>query len=228
MIVGEASRMTSPTASLKSLIIKNARDANVVVIPNGLSPGRFLPREKTNRILLVSRIFKRKGYQYFLEALKGMDLDYEINIVGDGPYLGTLQQQAEELGVTANFWGWLSNESVELKELYETSLIFVLPSEAENFPIVLLEAMSAGMAIISTNNTGCREVVGDAALLVEPRSPAALREALIRLMHDDGLRNGLGKAARKRVGDHFTWTAVTKRFLDVYAECAWTSKRQGK
>lgn len=228
MIVGGASKITSPTASLKSLIVKNARDANVVEIPNGLRLGRFLPREKTKRILLVSRIFKRKGFQYFLEALKGMDLDYELNIVGDGPYLGTLQQKAEDLGVTVNFWGWLGNESVELKELYETSPIFVLPSEAENFPIVLLEAMSAGMAIISTSNTGCHEVVGDAALLVEPRNPRALRDAVIRLVNDGDLRNKLGKAARRRIEDNFTWTAVTKRFLDVYAECAWNSERPGQ
>lgn len=57
--------------------------------------------------------------------------------------------------------------------MYETSKIFVFTSGAENFPIVLLEAMASGLAIITTEGAGCSEVVGDAALLVSRASAPA-------------------------------------------------------
>ena len=64
--------------------------------------------------------------------------------------------------------------------------------------------MVAGLAIITTSETGCAEVVGDAALLVAPRDADGLRNALIRLMSHPALRAQLGRAARARVERDFT------------------------
>ena len=97
-----------------------------------------------------------------------MTIDQEIHIVGDGPYLSQLKQLAATLSKRIIFHGFLSNRSEKFKDLIETSSIFVFPSESENFPMVLLEAMAAGLAIITTKNTGCEEVVGDTGLLVAP------------------------------------------------------------
>jgi glycosyltransferase involved in cell wall biosynthesis len=118
------------------------------------------------------------------------------------------------------FWGWLDNESPQLKELYETSSMFVLPSEVENFPIALLEAMAAGLAIITTQGTGCAEVVGEAALLVPPKDPEAIRALLPRLVQDGELRRSLGRAARERLERYFTWRLVAQRYADIYAAFA--------
>ncbi len=90
-----------------------------------------------------------------------MDLDYAIHIVGDGPYLVDLKQQAESIATPIRFHVFIENNSELFKELMETSAIFVFPSESDNFPVVLLEAMDAGMAIITTRGTGCEEVVGN-------------------------------------------------------------------
>jgi len=154
--------------------------------------------------------------QYVLEALAGTAVAAEVNIVGDGPYLPELRRRAEALHSPARFWGWLDNRSPELRDIYQSSGIFVLPSEAENFPIVLLEAMAAGLAIVTTAGTGCAEVVGDAGILVPVRDSRAIGRALKRLVEDDTLRRRLGAAARKRIEDNFTWRAVARRYVEEY------------
>jgi glycosyltransferase involved in cell wall biosynthesis len=161
-------------------------------------------------------MFERKGIQFFLRALQGMKLHHEVHIVGDGPYLPALKALAGELGVDARFWGWLDRGSAELRNLYDSSEIYVFPSEAENFPLVLLEAMRAGAAIITTKGTGCAEVVGDTALLVGPRDPESIRAALTRLTADRELCRRLSVSAQARMRDNFTWPAVAGRYLECY------------
>lgn len=206
-----------PSEYVRSLISQQNPNIKTGVIPNGIDTDKFNPsQEKQNRILVVSRMFERKGIQYFLKALEGLDNNYEVHIVGDGPYLGSLQRIANDLKLKINFWGFLDNKTDKLKELYETSRIFAFVSEAENFPIVLLEAMTAGMAIITTNGTGCAEVVKDTALLVEPKNPEAIKEALIKLIQNPELCDDLGNAARKRIDDHFSWETIAKQYISIY------------
>jgi glycosyltransferase involved in cell wall biosynthesis len=193
----------------------------ITLIPYGFDVERFNPRAiKQRRILIVTRMLERKGVQYLLEALKRFVVDYSVHIVGDGPFLSTLKELANNIGTNVKFYGWLDNRSPELKELYETSSIFVLTSEAENFPVALMESMAAGLAIITTKGTGCAEVVGDSAILVEPRSPEALRAALNVLVTDANLRRKLGEAARKRAEDNFSWAAVARHYLSLYEQYA--------
>ncbi len=78
--------------------------------------------------------------------------------------------------------------------------------------------MRAGAAIITTKGTGCAEVVGDTALLVEPRNPQALRAALQRLVNDPELCQQLGAAAQNRLRDNFTWPSVARRYVACYPD----------
>ena len=193
---------------------QNVAKEHLPIIPNGIDPGKFQPdRPKQKRILVVTRMLERKGVQHVLKAVEGSPFDHEVHIVGDGPYLPTLRQMAAAMGNSVTFWGWLDNRSPKLKELFETSSIYVFPSEAENFPIVLLEAMAAGMAIITTAGTGCAEVVGDAALLVDPGDVSAIREALAFLVNNPEQCRKLGMEARKRMEEHFGWAAVANRYV---------------
>lgn len=220
-VAGEAATIVSPSESLAALILRRRPEANVEVIPNGIDPDFVCAsRDKAPRILAVSRIFERKGLQYVFRALAGQDLGFEFHIVGEGPYLPQLKRIAEQTRVPATFHGWLENRSPRLRELYETSSIFVLPSEAENFPIVLLEAQAAGLAIVTTDSTGCAEVVGETGLLVPPHDEKALRQALTRLIQDDALRVRLGSEGRRRMEDNFSWKAVAERYADVFRRSA--------
>jgi glycosyltransferase involved in cell wall biosynthesis len=220
-VIQNSEQIVCLSESLKSLVLERGPDTKITVVPNGLDANKFQPDgNKQRRILIVSRMFERKGIQYLFEALEGLELEHELNVVGDGPYLENLQQIAHSLKLKVRFWGWLENTSPEIKDLYETSSIFVFPSESENFPIVLLEAMAAGMAIITTKDTGCAEVVGDTALLVESRNSVAIREALVRLMSNPGLCKGLGQAARIRLENNFSWTTVAEQYADLYERYA--------
>lgn len=218
-VVGSASQVVSPSETVKALVQRHAPTVPVTVIPWGFDVSRFRPdQQKRPCILAVSRLFERKGIQYFLKALADFEGrgDYEVNIVGDGPYRQALQRMAGDLNLNIKFWGHLNNDSPELTNLFSTSSIFVFPSDSENFPIVLLEAMSAELAIITTKSTGCGEVVGETGILVNPGDVQGITKALVELTSNPDLCRRLGQSARKRVEAHFTWTIVAKRYIELY------------
>ncbi|MGO9633210.1 MAG: glycosyltransferase [Steroidobacteraceae bacterium] len=216
-IVADADLILCPSKSIEDLVKAAAPQARTHVIPNAIDIDKFKPRDKNPRsLLVVTRMFERKGVQYTLRALAEMRGQFDVNIVGDGPYLPSLKSLARELGIEARFWGHLDNDSQQLKDLYETAAIFVFTSEAENFPIVLLEAMIAGAAVITSKGTGCAEVAADSGLLVPVRDPQAIKQALMRLVQNPPLAEELGFAARERVIAHFSWDEVIDQHLEVY------------
>lgn len=216
-IVNNSSIVICASRSIQELVLKTEANVKTELIPNGIDLQKFSPgKTKKKRILFVSRMFERKGVQYFLNALQGLDHCFEVYVVGDGPYLENLKKLSDSLNLNVVFSGFIDNNSKMLKDLYETSMIFVFTSESENFPIVLLEAMTAGLAIITTNDTGCAEVAGDTALLVQPKNSSAIRKALLLLMDDEILCSRLGSAARKRVEDKFSWEATVAKHINLY------------
>jgi glycosyltransferase involved in cell wall biosynthesis len=218
-VTNDTSLILCPSASIEGLIKASNPKARTRVIPNAIATDKFPPGAKQpRRLLVVTRFFERKGVQYVVRALAQMDGVFDVHIVGEGPYLETVKNLARELHVTAKFWGYLDNDSAQLQELYRSAAIFALTSEAENFPIVLLEAMTAGAAIITTHGTGCQEVVGDAALLVPVRDAPAIAAALSRLVSSPDLVERLGNEARARAVSLFGWDGVIDRYLDVYRE----------
>ncbi len=218
-VIGGARLVISPSRVLEALICRQGPSVPIIVVPNGIDVGRFRwEAPKSRRVLLVTRMLERKGVQYVLEALERVPIDHEVHIVGDGPFLPTLRRMAQARNLQVKFWGWLDNRSEQLTSLYESSSIFLLPSEAENFPVALLEAMAAGLAIITTAGTGCAEVVGETAILVPPKDPSAIAEALRRLVEDTGLCRRLGQAARRRLEECFSWPAVAEQHLALYRQ----------
>jgi glycosyltransferase involved in cell wall biosynthesis len=226
--VAGTDRIISPSEHLVTLIRKSAPDAPTEVIPNGFDPDRFrVDRPRELRILVVTRMFQRKGVQYVLKAAAGLKHPVEVHVVGEGPYLDELKQLDGELGLKARFWGWLDNDSRELRDLYETSSVFAFTSDQENFPVNLLEAMCAGNAIITTDSSGTREVVGEAAILVPPRDPDAIRSALEELVASRDLAASLGRKARARLEDNFSWDRVTACYEKSMQELVEAGRRSG-
>lgn len=219
-----ADLLVSPSESLRDLILQHCPEAQVRLIPNGFNPTLFDPsRPRDKSILLCSRLLPRKGFQYVLEALRDLDLDWQVHIVGDGPYLETLRAAAAQCKPRIHFHGWMDRNDPKLRTLYETASIFVFPSESENFPTVLLEAMAAGAAIITSTAGGCPEVVGEAALLAEPKNPESIRRQLLRLVESEPLRRQLSKAAVQRA-EQFRWALIADRYLEAYTEVIERSK----
>ncbi len=212
-IVQHADAIISPSRYLRDLLHQSAV-VPVDIIPYGFVPSPITGKTRRKRMLAASRLFHRKGIQFFLEALGDLPLDdWEIVVAGDGPMLSELQAQARRLNLPVRFPGFVKGD--ELRHLYESSEIFVFPSLRDNFPVVLLEAMSAGCAVVTSDISGMPEVLGDTGLLVPPGDINALREAVRRLMDDPELRQECGQRARQRI-NLFSWERILNEHLLLY------------
>lgn len=223
-VVANADAIICPSPWLRDLLREKSAGAKLLVIPNGFDPSRFArpaetgdgPREHSDEILCVSRLMERKGLQHLLRAVGRLKRRPKVRIVGVGAYEPELRAIAGELGLDVVFHGWVDNDDPALAELFARAGIFVLPSSTENFPVSLLEAMSAGLAIVTTAKSGCEDVVGDAAILTPYGDIEAITTALERLVDDADLRRTLGDRARQRLLDRFAWPAVTREYLRAY------------
>ncbi|NSW58763.1 MAG: glycosyltransferase, partial [Armatimonadetes bacterium] len=137
---------------------------------------------------------------------------YRLEIVGDGPYLPVLRDLAERLGVPVVFHGWLDKSNGALRDLYETSSIFVHPSLAENFPTVVLEAMLAGLPIIAVEGTGAAELAGPGGMQVPPVDVDRLRSAVMALGSTPDQQHSIGLAGRRLAEEHFAWERVAQQY----------------
>jgi glycosyltransferase involved in cell wall biosynthesis len=173
---------------------------------------------------------QRKGVQYLLKALADQSISWPAIIVGSGEYEDALRALNDELGTPAKMVGWISNESDEFRDLLQQSAAYALPSDFENFPVCLLEAMAAGSAIVTTKGHGCEEVVGDAAELVttgaenKEQCVQDIRAALQRITTEPGYSESLGKRARARLENNFTWQAVSQKYVAAYDQYALKQK----
>lgn len=226
-VVRAAGAVIAPSEALAALIRLHIPEAGprLVNVPYGVDLDRFRPVRKERRILVATRLFERKGVRDVLEALEGLPpRGWRLELAGDGPQRSDLEAQAGRGGFPVTFHGWLAHD--RLDRLFEPSQVFVLATASDNFPASLLEAMAARCAIVTTRAGGCPEVVGDAALLVEPGDVRGLRESLLRLMTDDDFAGELGERAWRRAGAVFGWPAITERHREIYERAAF-SKRNG-
>ncbi|MFN8637667.1 MAG: glycosyltransferase family 4 protein [Chloroflexota bacterium] len=227
-LVRDADAVVAVSRHLASRIEANAPGVSVETIPNGCSPlgpaddgarpTEGVYRNGRMKVLMVTRLHEFKGVQYMLEAASRLSLDLEVNIVGDGPYRPTLEAQAARIGKPVRFWGWLDRGSPDMWRLYRESSVFVFPSEREGSPTVVQEAMSAGLAVVAADAAGTPEVVGDAGILVSPKDPAGIADALVRLADNPALVHELGERARERVRTEFDWLALARRYVALYED----------
>ncbi|MCK5013981.1 MAG: glycosyltransferase family 4 protein [Candidatus Omnitrophica bacterium] len=221
MIMKRAKTVVTPSQNLRdSIHRKICADLPIKIIPNGIESDMFsLEKQRNNWILMSGRLLELKGFQYVLAALKDTPLfDWEIHLAGDGPYREKLEALAKEVNTKIVFHGWLPKGSEELKDLYEHSKIFILPSVVENAPISLLEAMNAELAVITTKKTGCQEIAGDSALLVDPHDVDGIKDAILKLAGDENLIKNYGEKARKHSIERFSWNSIVDNYLNVYKE----------
>ena len=208
---------------------EDARINNGVYIPNGVDIGRFakekavLKADKKVRFLFVGRLEEQKGCKYLIHAtriLKGKTQDFVIIIVGDGSQRAILDNLTEEnnLGNHVTFLGSVEDE--KLRDLYCTSDVFILPSIWEGLPVTLLEAWAAKLPVIVTNVGAIRDICVDErnGLIVRPKDPASIADAMLRLIEDEELRMKLAKNGAELVRREFSLERVVMSTLDLYEE----------
>lgn len=105
----------------------------------------------------------------------------------------------------------------DLPILYSAARVFAFPSLYEGFGLPPLEAMACGAPVLTSNRSSLPEVVGDAALMVDPYDVEAIKQALIRLLDDEGLRNMLINRGQLRA-QRFTWRTAARQLREIYAE----------
>lgn len=129
------------------------------------------------------------------------------------PYEDLLRERAEELGVGSSIStpGFVAPS--DLEGLYQAAECLVFPSLNEGFGLPLLEAMERELPVVCSDVSVLPEVVGDAAVLVDPRSPDSVADGVARVLRNGDLRARLIEAGRKRAAS-FTWGAVARQTLD--------------
>lgn len=200
----------------KRLRTKNIAKRKLATIRNGVELDHSVrPAHDGAYILYVGRLVKTKGLHHLIKAHAAAGSPVPLKICGEGPQRGHLQALSRRLDSDVEFLGWVSEG--RKRELLRACTAFVLPSVFESFGVVLLEAMRAHCPIIATDVGGIPEVVGDAALLVEPRSPQQLATAITQLCGDPERRETLSRRAARRV-QRFTWDKICDETLDLYRE----------
>lgn len=196
---------------------------NAVVVGNGVDEKIFIPaKEKSeeNYILYVGRLSYRKGLFDLLKCAEQICQDYDVKfvLVGKGELEGKLKKKIKEEGLQDKVVLLGHIEHKKLIHLYQNSMIFVLPSHYEGLPTVLLEAMSCGLPLVATAVSGCVYVIKHEynGLLVPPRSPMKMAEAIAILLEDEKLRKKLGENARKIIEEKYTWGLVTDKVENCY------------
>jgi len=171
---------------------------------------------------------RNKGARYLLEALHLLKTrrgsarpDLHLTLV-DRPQeaLELVPRLVAEFGLEdrVTFSGRVSRE--ELVRLYNRSELVVSPSLYEGFGLPAAEAMACGVPVVATTAGAFPEVIDDGVtgLLVPPGDPAALAEAIARLMDDAALRRRMGDAGRARIEEHFTWRQTALKTAALYGE----------
>ncbi len=136
----------------------------------------------------------------------------------EDPRFQSARERVAELGLGRSVRFLPDVPDADLPALLSGALVFVFPSLAEGFGLPPLEAMACGTPVIASDRASIPEVVGNAALLVEPLPPA-LAAALRRLIDDEGLRRELSARGLRRAAD-FSWANTARATLDVYRSVA--------
>jgi glycosyltransferase involved in cell wall biosynthesis len=198
----------------------------IVIRGAGIDIERFSPADPPPGapiVMFVGRLLKEKGAREFHEAaalLRERKVQARFVLVGasDAENPGSIPERVIDQWVragTVERWGVRS----DMPDVLRAAAVVCLPSYGEGLPKVLLEAAACGRPIVTTDVSGCRDLIDgdDIGLLVPPRNPAALAAALESILARTEQRAQMGLRARQKAVDHFRADRVVDDTLDVYS-----------
>jgi len=208
----------------------------IIVINNGIEGERYdiaLAQVDAKKRFGVERFDKvvglgvvltdQKGIIYLIRAAPKILAQYPDTgfvIAGDGKIRSQLQSLVNEQGLADNFI--FIGATKEIPAFLQCLDVYVLPSEWEGLPLVILEAMAARRCIVASAVGAVPQVLtdGEEGVLVPPADPAALADALMRVLGDSGLRQKLANNAHERFVQGFTVQSMTRSYERLYEEVA--------
>lgn len=199
----------------------------IVTIHNGLPDLDFLPPETAAEQLnlpknlflfaTIANFYKTKGLHILVDAVALLKQEVKNKckfvIFGNGPEEQDIKLRLKNSGLTGNFL--LLGKKDRAYQYLKAFNAFLLPSLKEGFPYVILEALAAGLPILTTTAGGLPEAVGEAGLLVKPGNAAELAEKIGQMVFDQQLRNRLANKARER-SQLFTLQKMLSETENVY------------
>ncbi len=209
-------------ASYRTLLGDRCR---VAVVPNALPQGTPLRRSPLSTTVAVSAgsLIRRKGFDLLVDAWRPVAAahpEWRLRIFGVGAESASLAARIESAGLTGTVT--LEGFDPDLRQRLDEASLFVLPSRREGMPMVLLEAMAAGLAVVAFDcPTGPAEVLeqGRSGLLVPVGDTTALSEGILRLVSDAPERRRLADAGSLRVRD-FDPLTTAARWETLFEELA--------
>jgi glycosyltransferase involved in cell wall biosynthesis len=217
-LCARADAVIAPSRMIAGELVSRLRypEAKVTVVPNGIALGAFAP-DRGDAVGMLALLVPLKGVDVFLRAAARLapgHPGWRFAVYGDGPEAPRLAALRAELGldgaVTAPGFVPSAQALADLR-------VLVIASYAENAPMALLEAMGAGVAVVTTTVGGIPEIAdASVAQLVAPGDDAAIAAAIERLLGDDALRAAQVAAARARVEERFTARRNADGVVAVY------------
>jgi len=211
-----------------ALLFKVAHPDQLVVIHNGIDPRPFLQADGTRvqrqlgleegpMLTFVGRLAPQKDPLTLLRAIQNLSRG-KLFLIGDGP----LRFQAERF-IRQNRLASrviLTGARMDIPDILAASDVFVLPSRWEGLPLVIIEAMMAGLPVVASRVGGVPELVEDGitGFLVPPGDSEALAEALQWLIEDKELRRRMGEAGREKALRKFTLDRMLRETQALYEE----------
>ncbi len=216
-IIKFSAAIVVPSLYLGSLIQKVTGTPNpkVIHIPNGINTDYFIPGEKQKMIVSSGRLLDRKGFHRLIEAVSKENIGYTVHICGDGPMMHRLKELAQNSRTPIVFHGWIDNRDELYKSLLSQATFYCLVSSNENASTSLMEAMSSGCVVVTSDVSGCPETVDTAGVCISPGNSDILSQSLNTLIQDKELQLSLMKAARQRALDKYPWSSITNRYIDL-------------
>ncbi len=220
------------------------QEHKIKIVHNGVNTKVFKPIKNSNfikerlgiedkrMILYVGHLGIRKGLYYLIKASQNLKKEFPdsvILLIGGIPswlrstiYLKIIKDLIRKYNLQ-NFFilkGKIPNHI--LPYFYSASEAFILPSIYEGLPKVLLEAMACEKPVVATNVAGIPEIIenGKDGIIIPPKNHEEINKALIDILSDPQFSRRLGKNARKKIEEKFTWEIAAKKFFQLYQDLA--------
>jgi glycosyltransferase involved in cell wall biosynthesis len=189
--------------------VKRVRERYQLDGPFVLYAGNIKPHKNLGRLIAAFDILRQSGPEF---------AQVKLVIIGDEISKYAALRHAvhrHKLHKHVRFFGFVPAQTLAI--LYRLADVFVFPSLYEGFGLPPLEAMASGTPVITSNVSSLPEVVGDAAVLIDPLQPEAIADALRRVLSDSALRDNLRQRGLKRARQ-FSWEQSVRRVRQIYGE----------
>jgi glycosyltransferase involved in cell wall biosynthesis len=175
----------------------------------GLNPGRY--------VLFLGRFSPEKGCHLLVDAFERLDTDVQLVMAGASSYCDDYSHELRKhASDRIRMLDWVSGD--DLDELLTNAMIFVLPSDLEGLSLALLDAMGAGLCVLTSDVPENREVVEEAGFTFKRGDAADLAERLKFLIANPRVREAAGTAAKKRIREQYLWDKIAADVERVYFE----------